>query len=71
MKRDTLEKALEHISDRHIAEAAQPKKRRFPIWIPSVAAILALVILIGVIAAPFTSSQDPAWNGPSRQLYTT
>lgn len=64
MKRDTLEKALEHISDRHIAEAAQPKKRRFPIWIPSVAAILALVILIGVIAAPFTSSQDPAWNGP-------
>jgi len=64
MKRDTLEKALEQISDRHIAEAAQPKKRRFPLWIPAVAAILALVILIGVIAAPFTSSQDPAWNGP-------
>ena len=28
MKRETLEKALEQISDMHIAEAAQPAKRR-------------------------------------------
>lgn len=72
MKRDTLEKALDQISDRHIAEAAQPKKRRFPLWIPAVAAVLALVILVGAIARPFfitdkSGSADP--DTPSYQPY--
>lgn len=61
MKRETLEKALNQISDEHIAEAAQPKKRRLPLWIPAVAATLALVILAGVIAQPFLlPKNDPA-----------
>lgn len=51
MKRDTLEKALDQISDRHIAEAAEPK-RKLPRWIGPLAAVLALVILVGVLAKP-------------------
>lgn len=51
MKRDTLEKALGQISDRHIAEAAQPK-RKLPHWVAPVAAVLALAILTGVLVRP-------------------
>ena len=51
MKRETLEKALSQISDRHIAEAAQPAKKRNR-WIGPLAAVLALVILAGAILNP-------------------
>lgn len=64
MKRDTLEKALDQISDRHIAEAAQPKRRRFPFWIPAIAAVLALVILASIAFRPVNQSQSPDLGGP-------
>ena len=51
MKRETLEKALEQISDKHIAEAAQPAKQRNH-WIGPIAAVLALVILAGAVFHP-------------------
>lgn len=51
MKRETLEKALEQISDKHIAEAALPAKRRNH-WIGPIAAVLALVILAGAVFHP-------------------
>lgn len=45
MKRDTLEKALNEISDSHIEEAAEPKKRHTVRWLGAVAAVLAVVLL--------------------------
>lgn len=52
--REKISKALDYISDRHIAEAAEAKKQRRPYWIGAVAAALALVILVGVISQPAT-----------------
>ena len=46
MKHEKLSDALEEIRDRYIAEAYQEKKKPFP-WIPTVAAVLALVIATG------------------------
>lgn len=51
MNRDTLEKAMEHISDRHIAEAAKAKKRR-PYWLGAVAAAAIIAIVISVFSGP-------------------
>ena len=54
--KDKLTEALDHISDKHIAEAAGAKNRR-RYQIPAmIAAILALVLLIGVMIQPLTSS---------------
>jgi len=53
MDRDTLEKALEHISDRHISDAVKPKRRR-PYWVGAVAAATAAAILILAFLFPDT-----------------
>lgn len=45
---EKLNDALNEISDKHIAEAAKPKKHR-PYWLAAVAAVLAVVILVGVL----------------------
>ena len=45
MNRDLLEKAISHISDAHITEAANPKRHR-KFWIPTVAAATAAAILV-------------------------
>ena len=50
MKHEKLSKALEHISDRHIAESVAARKRT-P-WIGAVAAALVLCILLGVVLYP-------------------
>lgn len=49
MNRDKLQDALSHISDKHIAEAATPKKRRYAPWISAIAACLVLAIGLGIV----------------------
>lgn len=48
---EELNKALEQISDKHIDEAARPRKK-FP-WIRCIAAVLAVVIACGAVWAAF------------------
>ncbi len=48
---EKLNKALEGISDRHIAEAAGPAKKR-RLWLPVTAAVVAAAILIGLLWWP-------------------
>ena len=52
MKHEKLSEAMNEISDRHIAEAANAKKKRRPYWIGGLAAALALVILAAVLINP-------------------
>lgn len=56
MKHEKLSDALEHISDRHIAEATA-HRRRFP-WLGAVAAMLVLCILAGIVLRPNTQGTD-------------
>lgn len=48
---EKLNKALEQISDRHIAEAAIPRKKR-KLWIPLTAAAAAIALVIGFLWWP-------------------
>lgn len=57
---EELNKALEQISDKHIDEAARPRKK-FP-WIRCIAAVLAVVIACGAVWAAFgdrNTTTDP------------
>lgn len=54
MKREKLAQALNEISDTHIAEAANIKKKRKLPWIGAVAAMLALVLLFRFVEIPMT-----------------
>lgn len=50
MNEEYLTKAMDEISDRHIAQALRPKrKKRRPMWIGTIAAALALALLIGAL----------------------
>lgn len=53
MNREKLSEALDHISDEHIAEAANKKKRVSIGWVSAVAAVLAVAILGLTILRPF------------------
>lgn len=57
MKRERLETALNEISDKHIAEAANKKKRVQLTWIGSMAAALAVVILGLAVLQPFAAAK--------------
>lgn len=57
MKRKRLSEAMNEISDQHIAEAANKKKRVSMGWIGSVAAALAVVILGLAILRPFAAAK--------------
>lgn len=57
MNRDTLEDALSHISDSHIAEAA--KKRTAPHW-GMIAACLVLILGIGAVIAGLSGDEQPS-----------
>lgn len=48
MKHEKLAQALDQISDAHIAEAANTKKKRRPFWIGAIAAVVAVVIFLSV-----------------------
>ncbi len=50
---ENLSKALDYVSDRHIAEAAGAKKKR-PYWLGAIAAVLAVVLLIRIGTGPMT-----------------
>lgn len=50
--REKLAKALESISDRHIAEAAGAKRKHYPYWIGAAAAVLAVVLLVNLFSGP-------------------
>ncbi len=64
MRHEKLSEALNEISDRHIAEAADTKRRapRSP-WIGAVAAVLAVVILVAAVYRPAVSS--PSADAPA------
>ncbi len=65
MKHEKLSDALGHISDRHIAEAAKPK-RRFP-WVAAVVAVLALAILLSTML-PRSTPGVAFLQGPTEPL---
>ena len=52
MKRKKLEEAMNEISDKHIAEAASPKKKKVMRWLGAVAALLAVVIAANLLGQP-------------------
>lgn len=56
MKREKLQLALDQVSDAHIAEAAAFKKKRKLLFIPAIAAGLALVLLFKTIDIPLAIS---------------
>ena len=70
MKHEKLSKALEYIDDRHIAEATNQKRKRFP-WAAAVAAALALCVLAGVMLRPQTQPQPSLQNPTDHTLATT
>lgn len=66
MKKELTEQALEHIDDAYIQEAACAK-HRVP-WIGAVAAVLAIVLLLGFLwrpAAPDVTLQNPPTTTPT------
>ena len=78
MNRDQLQDALSHISDKHISEAAEPKKRRYAPWITAIAACLVLAIGLGILLPrlpgndPDISIENPTVTQPSTppDIYT-
>lgn len=65
MKHKKLSEAMEHISDRHIAEAAA-QRQKYP-WFAAVAAILVLALTLVMVLSPGkqpeVSLQDPTFTG--------
>ena len=78
MNRDLLQDSLSHISDKYIAEAAAPKKPRYPLYISAIAAGLALILTLGLLlpksgsntskAAQSTPTEDTADILPSQPV---
>ncbi len=59
MKRDTIENAMSHISDSHIEEAMQTKRKPQRIyWVGAVAAVLALVMAFNWLPKPTAPNPD-------------
>ena len=52
MEPEKLEKALDEISEKHVAQAAKKRPGRHLKWIAPLAAVLALAILIGGLFGP-------------------
>ena len=47
---------MNEVEDRHIAHAATYKPKRLPYWLGGIAAVLAAVLLIGILLQPMTLS---------------
>ncbi len=71
MKHKKLSDALAYISESHIAEASEYRKRRYLPWVSAVAAVLAAVLLLtlpGSVQAKAVSVADyPQYQWESRQ----
>lgn len=52
MMRDKLHEALDEIQDRHLSEAAKVQRKPQILWLGTLAAILAVCILIGTLQTP-------------------
>lgn len=52
MDKDTLHTAMNEIGDRHLAEAATYKKRKYIPWLGAIAAVLALVLVLRFVELP-------------------
>ena len=63
---EELNKAMEQISDKHIAQAADFRRKR-PYWIGAVAAVLAVAILAGVFWRPGNRPGDASTPRPTIQ----
>ena len=59
MKHEKLAEALDQISEKHVAEAANARKRHRPYWLGAVAAVLAILILVFSVDAPIVQAQAP------------
>lgn len=49
---EKLNTALNRVSDRHLQEAEEYRRKAWPRWAAAVAAVLAITILVGVLAGP-------------------
>lgn len=54
--KNELSQALDHISDKHIAEAAKAKKKILHTWIRTAAAVLLVIIVAGLLGQPMALS---------------
>lgn len=55
--KNKLSEAMEQISDKHIAEAANPKKKiRRPVWFSAAAAFLVIILAAAVLSQPLALS---------------
>lgn len=64
MKHKVLSDALNEISDRHIGEAAQKKKRHLP-WMGAVAAVLAVAVALVAFTRPTVAQAEGLLAAPS------
>ena len=62
---ENLNKALDHISDEKIAEAAGAKKRRSFRWVGAVAAVLAVVLAVSAFFPAASDSSSPGFVIPA------
>ena len=77
MKRKKLEEAMNEISDKHIAEAAKPRKKHTLRWLGAIAAVLAVVIALNLLGQPMllqaqavaVASESRAAKRPDYQYY--
>ena len=59
MKNDKIANALNEIDDTYLAQAAAPQKRRFPVWIGAIAAVLALILTLSFFPGPQPEPTNP------------
>lgn len=64
---DELNKAMEQISGKHIAEAMTFQKKHRPYWIGAVAAVLAVAVLAGIFWRPGNPPADIPTSRPTIQ----
>ena len=67
-----LNQAMDHISDRHLSEAAAPVRRRYYPYLGAIAAVLALVLVASFLFTPLGQliAPTPTTTGPILQPST-
>lgn len=77
MHKDFLHSAMNEVGDRHLAEAAVYKKRKYVPWVAAVAAVLAVVLVLNFVEFPMgiqakaicLASESRVPERPDRALY--